>query len=68
MAYTQQQLDSIEEAIASGVLEVTSSDGKRVRYQSLKDLLAARDLIAAKLAPANVKPSTSYVSHRGRES
>ena len=35
MAYTQQQLEELEEAIASGTLTVRHSDGRSVTYQSL---------------------------------
>lgn len=64
MAWTQTDLDRLERAIAAGVLEVTTSDGKKVRYQSMDDLVRARDLVAGAVAPATRKPSVSYVRHR----
>lgn len=67
MAYSSTDLTNIEAAIASGVLEVVTSDGKKVRYNSLTDLMRARDYVAAQLAPTNRKASVSYVRHR-RES
>jgi hypothetical protein len=67
VAYTSTDLTNIERAIASGVLEVVTSDGKKVRYQSLADLMRVRDYVAAQLAPTNRKASVSYVRHR-RES
>lgn len=37
MAYTQQQLDTLQAAIAQGVLEVNYGD-KKVTYRSLKEM------------------------------
>lgn len=62
MAWTQTDLDRLETAIASGVLEVTTSDGKKVKYQSLADLLRARDIVVRSLAARG--PSSSLVRHR----
>jgi hypothetical protein len=44
MAWTTTDLTAIENAIASGVLRVRFSD-REVQYQSLADLLKARDVI-----------------------
>jgi hypothetical protein len=49
--FTQAHLAAIEEAIAGGYLEVRYDD-KVVRYQSLGDLMKARNLIASSLAAA----------------
>lgn len=51
MAFTQTQLDALEAAIASGTLEVRTGD-KSVRYQSMAELIKARDLIREQLAVA----------------
>ena len=48
MAFTVAQLTAIEEAIASGELEVTY-EGKTVKYRTVADLRSAYDLIYAKL-------------------
>lgn len=48
MAFTVAQLAAIEEAIASGALEVTY-DGKTVKYRSMDDLVKARATIRADL-------------------
>lgn len=49
MAYTQDDLDRIDRAIASGELSIY--DGHtRVEYKSTADLIAARDVIRADLA------------------
>lgn len=49
--FTQAHLAAIEEAIAGGYLEVRYDD-KVVRYQSMGDLMKARNLIAKSLAAA----------------
>lgn len=52
MSYTADQLSSLREAYASGVLEVTYSDGRRVRYQSMADMAQAIVQIERSLTPA----------------
>lgn len=47
--FTQAHLAAIEEAIAGGYLEVRYDD-KVVRYQSMAELMKARNLIALSLA------------------
>jgi hypothetical protein len=44
MAWTQAQLDALEEAIASGVLTVKYTD-KEVTYRSQKEMLTLRDMM-----------------------
>lgn len=63
MAFTQTQLDALEAAIASGTLEVRTGD-KSVRYQSMAELINARDLIRDQLnAGSNTTESrTSFAS------
>ena len=51
MALSQSDLDALDAAIASSELEV-ELDGRRVRYRSTADLLAARRHVAAVLAEA----------------
>ncbi len=63
MAFTQAQLDAIEEAIASGAMKVKYAD-KEVTYQSMSDLLRARDTIRRALgittgASSRVYPTVS---------
>jgi len=48
MAFTQQSLDAIENAIASGTLTV-EYNGKRITYQSTADLIRVRNMIKADL-------------------
>ena len=47
--FTQAHLAAIEEAIAGGYLEVRYED-KTVKYQTMSDLMKARNLIAGSLA------------------
>jgi hypothetical protein len=49
MAWTQDQLDAIEAAIASGELTVRFGD-RMVTYRSMDELLRARDVIRDGLA------------------
>jgi len=48
MAFTTAQLTALEAAIASGTLEVQYSD-KQVKYRSLRDMIALRDLMRKEL-------------------
>jgi len=44
MAFTQTQLDALEEAIAGGTTRVKYAD-KEVEYRSLSEMLKLRDII-----------------------
>lgn len=46
--FTVTQLEAIEKAIASGTLRVRY-DGKEIQYQSMGDLMNARNLISDEL-------------------
>lgn len=52
MAFTQSDLNNIDQAIATGVLEVDVA-GRRTRYQSIGALKQARALIAQELDKDN---------------
>lgn len=60
MAFNQAQLDAIDEAIATGELEV-EYEGRRVKYRSINELLTARSHIADQLARAANTFSTNSV-------
>jgi hypothetical protein len=64
MALTSADLTAIETAIASGVLRVRFSDGREVQYQSLDDLLKAREFIKNDLTQAGgaVPTRSTYAS------
>lgn len=49
MALTQNDLDALDAAIATSELEV-EIDGRRVRYRSTSELLAARKHVAGVIA------------------
>ena len=51
MAYTQQQLDTLNDAIAQGALEVWYGD-KKVIYRSLADMRSIRDEMLSELGLA----------------
>lgn len=52
MAWTQSDLDAIDEVIASGEMTVKYRD-REVTYRSMDDLLRARKLILAELGQAS---------------
>lgn len=49
MAYTQDQLTTLERAIASGRLEVQHNN-RKIRYQSLSEMITLRDHMRGELA------------------
>lgn len=51
MAYTQAQLEALDEAIASGAQEVWY-EHKKVEYRSLSDMLRLREIMANDIANA----------------
>ena len=61
MAFTQTQLDALEAAIASGTLEVRVGE-KLVRYQTIPDMIRARDLLRDQLDTSEPPSRTSYAS------
>lgn len=52
MAWTQEDLATLQAAIATGVRSVTFADGRRTEYQNTDQMLAAVKLISAELAGA----------------
>jgi hypothetical protein len=59
MAFSQAQLDALDDAIAAGVLTY-EYQGKRIQYQSLSDMLAARNLIQRELGGTSGNAPASY--------
>jgi roadblock/LC7 domain-containing protein len=51
MAYTSADLDKLDRAIAGGVLEWQHA-GRRIRYQSMDDMLKARAHVSAQITAA----------------
>ena len=63
MAWTQSDLDKLEKAIALGVRRVEYSD-KKVEYNSLKDMMMARDLIRKELGLVDGRFGRILSQHR----
>ncbi len=63
MAWTQSDLDRIEKAIASGARRVRFQTHE-VEYQSIGDMLKARDIIKAEL-DAEARPGVSFAEYQG---
>lgn len=63
MAYTLQQLQDLEAAIAEGVTSV-SSNGRQVSYRNLTDMLKLRDLMSQELGVSGAGRQRKYISFR----
>jgi hypothetical protein len=63
MAYTQQQLEDLEAAIAEGVSSV-SSNGRQVSYRSVADMIKLRDLMREELGIAGAGRRRHYISFK----
>lgn len=63
MAFTRQQLQALDDAIASGELTV-SHNGRTVTYRSTRDLLLARDAVARALATDSGSSTAGSAHHR----
>jgi hypothetical protein len=55
MAFTQSDLDALDTAIKSGVLEVRFQD-RMERFNSVKDMLVARTLLVSQINPPGTAP------------
>lgn len=63
MAWTQDDLDRLEKAIASGARRVRFQTHE-VEYQSIDAMLGVRDLIKAELDPST-GPGVSFAEYEG---
>ena len=61
MAFSQSDVTTLEQAIATGAKSVRFADGRMVEYHSLKELMTALDLVKSALAGADV-PRVSYAN------
>jgi hypothetical protein len=61
MAYTSDDLTTIERAIASGTRLVRFSDGREIQYHSMQDLMAARADIALAVTTQSNKPAVRQI-------
>lgn len=67
VAYTQDQLSTLQESYARGVLEATLPDGSKVRYRSLDEMARIISTIQGQLTSAT-HTNVVYPSHsRGYE-
>ena len=57
MAFTEQQLTDLDAAIAEGVIVVVSN-GRRVEYRSLDEMMKLRNLMAGDLSSSSTQPDT----------
>lgn len=64
MAYTQDQLDRLDAAIASGALSVRNANGELVTYRSMDDMLRARSLLSAQVHGARAHRPGVYPQFR----
>ena len=62
MAFSQAQLDAIENAIAAGVTTV-SYEGKSSSFRSLDDMLRVRDILRRALGIIPQSSATVLVAH-----
>jgi hypothetical protein len=61
MAYTLADVTTLERAIASGVQEITYSDGRRVRYNATQDLMSALSDAKQDLVKGTTKPTVRQI-------
>lgn len=52
MAWSQEDLDTLQRAIATGVRSVTFADGRRTEYQNTDQMLAAVKMMRGEIAAA----------------
>lgn len=62
MPWTQEDLDAINEAIASGASKVRFADNREVTYRSIADMRSIRDEIAQTLGLTPEPLRTTYAS------
>jgi hypothetical protein len=61
LSVTQADLEALDAAIASGVLETRFADGRAVRYNTTGDLLRARASTAALLASQSANRPDRFI-------
>lgn len=66
MAWSQNDLDALDTAIARGVKSVTFADGRRTEYQTTADMLAARKQMKAELIASASQVNPIPRATRGR--
>ncbi|WP_018261352.1 phage head-tail joining protein [Methylobacterium sp. WSM2598] len=62
MAWTTDDLDALNQAIATGASKVRFADGREVYYRSLAEMRSVRDEVAASLGLKPEPLRTTYAS------
>lgn len=60
LGFTEADLEQLKTALASGALEVQIGD-RRVKYQSIKDLLAVINMVQAELEGVDTDTAPSMI-------
>lgn len=66
MAYTQDDIDALKAALATGTKRVkfqSGSDSREVEYQSRADMVAQLEDMIQEVAPSKALPMVSYIRH-----
>jgi roadblock/LC7 domain-containing protein len=64
MAWTQSDVDTLKQAIATGAKRVRYADGREVEYRTLNEMERTLATMLAEVAPANVPPGRFVVGFR----
>ena len=65
MAWTEADLETIDEAIASGELRIRTSDGRMIEYRSISELRAAREMIRNEVNPPTLPGARRFKTRAG---
>jgi hypothetical protein len=60
--WTQEDLDRVQEALASGERSVTFADGRKLEYQTTAELLKLRTQIKAEITASNPARPVRYAT------
>lgn len=60
MAWTQAQVDALDDAIRSNVSKVRFPDGREVEYRSMDELLKARNLAVSAVSSSSSSVRATY--------
>ncbi|MGC2781687.1 MAG: hypothetical protein WA418_39225 [Bradyrhizobium sp.] len=66
MAYTQDDIDTLKAALATGTRRVkfqSGSDSREVEYQSRADMIAQLEDMIQEVSPSLAAPMVTYIRH-----
>ena len=66
MAFTQTDIDTLKEAIATGALEVefgTGTERRRIKYRSLTEMRSTLADMIAEVSPQSRRITVTYAEH-----